>query len=256
VNDDIIAEIIVVDRRENQLSMESEEIVRAQDTRGEVSAYHRERPEYCDQSLGEEIANSITHGIGAALAVAGLVVLVVYAALYGDAWRIVSFSVYGATLIVLYLISTLYHSFTGPRVKKLFQVLDHCSIYLLIAGTYTPITLTVLRGPWGWTLFGLIWGLAITGIVLKVFLIGRLKALSVVLYIAMGWLVVIAVKPLIAAVDHGMIVWLVIGGVSYTSGVIFYLAKRLPYHHAVWHLFVLGGSISHYFGILFYLAGR
>lgn len=240
------------------MSMESEENIlnglngnEAADT----SPYHRNRPSYQDQSIGEEIANGITHGIGAALAVAGMVVLVVSAALYGDAWRVVSFSIYGATLVILYLISTLYHSFTNPRVKKLFQVLDHCSIYLLIAGTYTPLTLTVLRGPWGWTLFGLIWGMAILGIVLKVWFVGRFHGFSVILYIAMGWLVVIALKPLFTMVDHGMIVWLVIGGLSYTLGVIFYAAKRMPYHHPIWHLFVLGGSICQYLGILFHLSG-
>jgi hemolysin III len=220
-----------------------------------ISPYHRNRPSYNDQSIGEEIANGITHGIGAALAVAGLVILVVFAALYGDAWRVVSFSIYGATLVILYLISTLYHSFTSPRVKKLFQLFDHCSIYLLIAGSYTPLTLTVLRGVWGWTLFGLIWGMAILGIVLKIAFIGRFKAFSVALYIAMGWLVVIALKPLFTLVDHGMIMWLVIGGLSYTLGVIFYAAKRMPYHHAVWHLFVLGGSVTQYLGILFHLSG-
>lgn len=234
------------------MSTKSDETI----TRGaaETSPYHRNRPSYHDQSIGEEIANGITHGIGAALAVAGLVVLVVFAALYGDTWRVVSFSIYGATLVILYLISTLYHSFTSPQVKRLFQIFDHCSIYLLIAGTYTPITLTVLRGPWGWTLFGLIWGLAILGIVLKVWFVGRLKGFSIVLYIAMGWLVVVALKPLFTLVDHGMIVWLVIGGLSYTLGVIFYAAKRMPYHHAIWHLFVLGGSITQYLGILFHLS--
>ena len=234
--------------------MKTEETMSITPEETNAGTYHRNRPSYQDQSIGEEIANSITHGIGAALAVAGLVVLVVFAALYGDAWRVVSFSIYGGSLIILYLISTLYHGFTGPRMKKLFQLLDHCSIYLLIAGTYTPLTLVSLRGPWGWTLFGLIWGLAILGIMLKVFFIGRLKALSIALYLAMGWLVVIAIKPLITLVDHGMIVWIVIGGLSYTLGVIFYLAKRMPYHHAVWHLFVLGGSASHYLGILLYLS--
>jgi hemolysin III len=234
--------------------MEIEENVLTSPKEKEARAYRRDRPSYHDQSLGEEIANSITHGIGAALAVAGLVVLVVFGALYGDAWRVVSFSIYGGTLTILYLISTLYHGFTAPHVKRVFQLFDHCSIYLLIAGTYTPITLVSMRGPWGWTLFGLIWGLAIAGILLKVLFIGRLKALSVALYLAMGWLVVIAIKPLITLVDHGMIVWIVVGGLSYTLGVVFYLAKRMPYHHAVWHLFVLGGSASHYFGILLYLS--
>jgi hemolysin III len=235
--------------------MEFEENILNGNGAADTSPYHRNRPSYNDQSIGEEIANGITHGIGAALAVAGMVVLVVSAALYGDAWRVVSFSIYGASLVILYLVSTLYHSFTNPQVKRLFQLLDHCSIYLLIAGTYTPLTLTVLRGPWGWTLFGLIWGMAILGIVLKICCIGRFKGFSIVLYIAMGWLVVIALKPLFTLVDHGMIMWLVIGGLSYTLGVIFYSAKRMPYHHPIWHLFVLGGSICQYLGILFHLSG-
>jgi hemolysin III len=234
--------------------MKSKEDILKTDGGTKVSPYHRNRPSYHDQSLGEEIANGITHGIGAALAVAGLVVLVVFGALYGDVWRVVSFSIYGATLVILYLISTLYHSFTNPQVKRLFQLLDHCSIYLLIAGTYTPLTLTVLRGPWGWTLFGLIWGLAITGIVLKVWFVGRFHTFSVILYVAMGWLVVIALKPLFTLVDHRMIMWIVIGGLCYTLGVIFYSAKRMPYHHAVWHLFVLAGSVTQYLGILFHLS--
>ena len=203
-----------------------------------------------DQSIGEEIANSITHGIGAALSVAGLVLLIVFSSLYGDVWRIVTFSIYGSTLIILYLASTLYHSFTNPKVKQFFKLMDHISIYLLIAGTYTPITLTVMRGPLGWTLFGLIWGMAIAGILSKLFFMGKLEVLSVLFYIAMGWLVVIAIKPMIAMVPAGMIVWLVIGGLSYTIGVIFYALKKMPYHHTVWHLFVLGGSISHFMGIL------
>lgn len=207
-----------------------------------------------EQSPGEEIANSITHGIGAALSVAALVLLVVYASLYGDVWRVVSLSIYGATLIILYLASTLYHSFTRPGLKKFFQILDHSSIFLLIAGTYTPVTLVPMRGPWGWTLFGVIWALAILGIVSKVFLIEKYKILSVLLYVCMGWLIVIAIKPMIQMVPRGFIVWLVIGGVSYTLGIVFYAIKRVPYFHAVWHLFVLGGSISHFFGMLFYLA--
>ncbi len=206
-----------------------------------------------DQSIGEEIANSITHGIGAALAIAGLVLLIVFSSLYGDAWRIVTFSIYGSTLVILYLASTLYHSFTNPKVKHFFKIMDHVSIYLLIAGTYTPIALTVMRGPWGWTIFGLIWGMAIAGIISKLFLIGKLEVLSVLFYIAMGWLIVIAIKPMMVMVPTGMIVWLVIGGLSYTFGIIFYALKKMPYHHAVWHLFVLGGSISHFMGILFNL---
>ncbi len=205
------------------------------------------------QSIGEEIANSITHGIGAALAIAGLVLLVVFSSLYGDVWRIVTFSIYGSTLIILYLASTLYHSFTNPKVKHFFKIMDHISIYLLIAGTYTPIALTAMRGPWGWTIFGLIWGMAIAGIISKLFFVDRFEFLSVLFYLAMGWLIVIAIKPMVAMVPMGMIVWLVIGGLCYTFGVIFFAMRRMPYHHAVWHLFVLGGSISHFMGIFFNL---
>ncbi len=204
-------------------------------------------------SLGEEIANSITHGIGAALSVAALVLLVVFAALRGDAWRIVGFSIFGTSLFVLYLTSTLYHSFTNLKVKRFFRVLDHSVIFILIAGSYTPITLTVLRGPWGWTLFGLIWGLAIFGIVMKIAFFDRFNALSLILYILMGWLVVIALKPLLSVAPSGLLIWMGIGGVSYMLGIIFYAWERLPFNHAIWHLFVLGGSISHFFGMLLHL---
>ena len=205
------------------------------------------------QTLGEEIANSITHGIGAALSIAALVILVVFAAKYGDVWRIVSFSVYGSTLFILYLVSTLYHSFTNKRVKSFFEILDHSSIFLLIAGTYTPVTLVSMRGPWGWTLFGLIWAMAIIGIIAKIFLIGKYKIVSLLVYLAMGWLIIIAFKPMLQMVPKGLINWLFIGGLCYTFGVIFYIGKKVPYFHFIWHLFVLGGSISHFLGILFYL---
>jgi len=206
------------------------------------------------QSLGEEIANSITHGIGAGLSIAALVILVVLASKRGDAWRIVSFSIYGATLILLYLSSTLYHGFVNPRIKNVFRILDHSAIYLLIAGTYTPVTLTLMRrGAWGWTLFGLAWGMAIGGIIITALLLDRLKALLVLSYVVMGLLVVIAIKPMIQMVPRGMIIWLFIGGACYILGIVFYLWKKLPYHHPIWHLFVLGGSISHFLGILFYL---
>ncbi len=201
-------------------------------------------------STGEEIANSITHGVGAALAVAALVILVVLASWRGDAWRIVSFSVYGTTLIILYLASTLYHAFPWPGVKRIFKVLDHVSIYLLIAGTYTPICLVAMRGAWGWTLFGLIWAMAVGGILFKIFLIGRLKILSVLFYIAMGWLVVIAIKPMWIMLPKTAIAWIFAGGAFYTLGTIFYAMKRVRYHHAVWHAFVLCGSVTHFFAML------
>ncbi len=204
-------------------------------------------------SLGEEIANSVIHGIGTVLGVAGLVVLVVLAALQGDPWRVVSFSIYGGTLIVLYLTSTLYHSLQHPRAKAVFRVMDHATIYLLIAGTYTPFLLVSLRGAWGWTFLGLIWGLALLGIGFQVLFAGRQGVLSVLSYIVMGWLGVIALRELLANIPMGGLIWLAIGGVLYTVGVIFYSWQRLPYNHAIWHLFVLGGSIAHFFSMLFYV---
>ena len=206
------------------------------------------------QSLGEEIANSITHGIGAALATAALTILVVFAALKGDTWRIVSFTIYGASLVIMYVSSTLYHSITNLKAKKYFRIMDHSSIFLLIAGTYTPITLISLRGTgWGWTIFGLIWGLAILGILFKLMFYGKLEKLSVVFYILMGWLAVVAIKPMLANLPPGLLIWIAVGGLSYTLGIIFYAWTKLPYSHSIWHLFVLGGSISHFFGILLYL---
>lgn len=202
------------------------------------------------QSLGEEIANSITHGTGVGLSIAALVILVVFAARQSDVWKIVSFSIYGATMIALYLASTLYHAFPQPRVKAFFRILDHSSIFLLIAGTYTPVTIGELRGPWGWTLFGVIWLLTILGINLKIFAMGKLKALSVVIYILMGWMVLLVINPLRQQVPPQMLTWMLAGGLCYTLGVVFYVFKKLPYHHAIWHLFVLGGSICHFFGML------
>ena len=205
------------------------------------------------QTAGEEIANSITHGVGIGLSIAALVILIVLASRRGDAWRIVSFSIYGTTLILLYLSSTLYHGFVNPKIKNFFRILDHSAIYLLIAGSYTPVTLTLMRGAWGWTLFGLAWGMAIGGIIITALLLDKLKAFLVLSYVVMGLLVIIAIKPMIQILPRGMIIWLFIGGACYILGIIFYLWKRLPYHHPIWHLFVLGGSISHFFGILFYL---
>jgi len=205
------------------------------------------------QTLGEEIANSITHGVGIGLSIAALVILVVLASRRGDAWRIVSFSIYGATLILLYFSSTLYHSFINPKIKNIFRILDHSAIYLLIAGSYTPIILTFMRGVWGWTLFGIVWGIALGGITVTILLLDKLKVLLVLSYVAMGLIIVIAFKPMIEMVPRGMVIWLFIGGACYILGIIFYLWKRLPYHHPIWHLFVLGGSISHFLGVLFYL---
>ncbi len=206
------------------------------------------------QSLGEEIANSITHGIGAALATTALTILVVFAALKGDAWRVVSFSIYGASLVILYTSSTLFHAITHKGIKRYFRIMDLSAIFLLIAGTYTPITLLPLRGTgWGWTMFGLIWGIAFLGILSKTFFYGKYEKLSIIFYVLMGWLIVIAIKPMLANLPTGLLIWILIGGLSYTIGIIFLAWTKFPYSHTVWHLFVLGGSISHFFGILLYL---
>ncbi len=204
-------------------------------------------------TVGEEIASSITHGIGAVLSIAALVILVVLAAKKGDAWRIVSFSIYGTSLILLYLASTLYHGIQHPGAKHVFKILDHSSIFLLIAGTYTPFLLVNLRGPWGWTLFGVIWALAVIGIVFKAVFIGKWKKVSTLAYVAMGWLVVVALKPMLAVIPKPGLAWLAAGGLAYTGGVAFYAWKRVKFMHMVWHLFVLAGSICHFFAILFYV---
>jgi hemolysin III len=203
--------------------------------------------------LKEETVNALTHGLGALLSLGGLVVLVVMASLHGDAWHIVSCSIYGFTLVLLFSSSTLYHSFRSQRVKHIFRIIDHASIYLLIAGTYTPFVLVNLRGRWGWSLFGVIWGLALAGIVFQIFFVSRFRLVQTMIYLAMGWLVVIAIKPLFMHVSRLGLLWLLFGGLCYTVGAVFYLWKKLPYHHAVWHLFVLGGSVCHYFAILFYV---
>lgn len=206
-----------------------------------------------EKILREEPVNAFTHGIGVLLSVAGLVLLVVLAALDGgSAARVVGVALFGASLVLLYTASTIYHCARCPRVKRVFRRLDHAAIYLLIAGTYTPFTLLNLRGGWGWTLFGLVWGFAAIGIVLKAFYIGRLEILSTGAYIAMGWLVLIAVKPAFESIEPAGLMWLAAGGLSYTFGVVFYALNRLPYNHAIWHLFVLAGSICHFFAVLHY----
>jgi hemolysin III len=201
----------------------------------------------------EESVNALTHGLGALLSLGGLVVLVILASRHGDAWHIVSCCIYGVTLLLLFSSSTLYHSFRSQRLKHIFHIIDHASIFLLIAGTYTPFVLVNLRGGWGWSLFGVIWGLALAGIVFQIFFVSRFRLVQVVIYLAMGWLVVIAFKPLLTRVPLPGMIWLLAGGLCYTAGVLFYLWKKLPFHHAIWHLFVLAGSIFHYFAILFYV---
>lgn len=204
-------------------------------------------------SIGEEIAHSVTHGIGAILSALGTALLLYRAVHFGTARHLISFAVYGTALILLHLASTLYHALRHRRAKYVFWILDHCSIYLLIAGTYTPFLLLSLWGRWGATLLVTIWGLAAIGIVYKTLFVGRLGKLSVVFYVVMGWLVIVAAREVWLKVPHAALVYVAIGGLFYTVGIVFYGWKRLPYHHAIWHLFVLGGSISHYLGILFYL---
>ncbi|MCX5843997.1 MAG: hemolysin III family protein [Deltaproteobacteria bacterium] len=201
----------------------------------------------------EEIFHGITHGIGASLSIAGLVILVVLAAQMGDVWRIVSFSIYGGSLTILYLASTLYHSFQDERLKQFFRHFDHLSIFLLIAGTYTPVTLISLRGAWGWTLFALIWGFAVSGIVYELLFLGRYKWITMSIYLGMGWLAVVAIKPMLTMVPRGLFWWLLAGGLCYTGGVFFYARKKMRYHHVLWHLFVLFGSACHFLGFFFYL---
>lgn len=211
------------------------------------------RPAGREYSVGEEIANSVTHGVGAAMAVAGLAVLVAFAALRGNAWHIVGAAIFGATMVLMYTASTIYHAIPHLRAKKVLRILDHSAIYLLIAGTYTPFTLANLRGGWGWSLFGVVWGLAVAGIVFKALALNRLRILSVVFYLAMGWLVVVAAKPLVRSVEPGGVTLLILGGLAYSLGIGFFAWRRLPYGHAVWHLFVLTGTVLHFFAVLFYV---
>ncbi len=204
-------------------------------------------------SPGEERANRLTHGVGALFSMAGLVLMVVFSARYGDAWQVVSTAIYGATLVLLYTASTLYHSFQDERRKVLLQKFDHAAIFLLIAGSYTPFALVTLRGPWGWSLFGVVWALAIAGVALKFWYAGRFKLLSTLLYVGMGWLVMIALKPLMAVLPVGGLQLLVVGGLCYTGGAGFYLWRGLPYNHAIWHIFVLGGSACHWVAVFRYV---
>ncbi|WP_054950106.1 PAQR family membrane homeostasis protein TrhA [Numidum massiliense] len=201
----------------------------------------------------EEVANAITHGIGGLLSLAGLILLIVFASLKGTAVHIVSFTVYGVSMLLLYTASTLVHSFPEGKAKDILEIMDHSSIYIFIAGTYTPIVLTVLDGTLGWTLFGIVWGIALFGVVFKLFFTKKFLFTSTLIYIAMGWIIVLAWRPLTANLSVEGIVLLVVGGVLYTVGTVFYMWRSFPFHHAVWHLFVLGGSVTHFFAILLYV---
>lgn len=201
-------------------------------------------------SVGEEIANTITHAVGTGLSIAALVILIVAATTTGTAWHIVSFSIFGSTLILLYLASTLYHAIPVAKAKRFLKTLDHSAIFLLIAGTYTPFMLGSLRGVLGWSIFGVIWGLAIAGVVLKCCFVYRFKRLSLAIYIGMGWLCLLAGREMLAKLPATSLIFLTLGGMAYTAGVIFYAWKRLPYGHAIWHLFVVTGSVLHFFSVL------
>ncbi|MCD4750920.1 MAG: hemolysin III family protein [Thermoanaerobaculales bacterium] len=214
-----------------------------------TESLHRSR-----YSLGEEIANSVTHGIGWLLSAGGVGLLVTLAALTGGAMRIVSVSVFGVTLVLLYAASTMYHALANERAKRVFKILDHSAIFLLIAGTYTPLALVRLGGPRGWILFGGIWFLAVVGVLITALRIDSLRWLAVILYVAMGWSVVVVLKPLFAVMETSSLVLLIAGGLAYTLGLVFFLWRRLPYGHMVWHLFVLCGSVLHFIAILFAVA--
>lgn len=201
-------------------------------------------------TLGEEIFNAVSHGTGGLLSIAGTVILIVFAAIYSDAWAVVSACIYGASLIILYTMSTLYHAITNVKAKSFFRIMDHNTIFFLIAGTYTPLTLVCLRGVTGWILFGVVWGAAALGIVLNSIDLERFRKPSVVCYILMGWVVIFAIRPLTESIPQTSLVFLLIGGVFYTLGIIFYAIKKVRYFHSVWHLFTIAGSIFHYFCIL------
>ena len=207
-------------------------------------------------SIKEEIANSITHGVGVLFSIVTLTILLVYSIWNGHALSIIGFSIYGLCSLCLYLASTLYHSFQSDKLKSLFRIFDHSAIYLFIAGTYTPVALLAMRGGWRIGILTAVWIIALAGILFKVLTMKRFegKKISLALYIAMGWLVVIAIKPMLSMVPVGFLIWLLVGGLIYTVGTIFYVIKKIPYNHAIWHFFVLTGSIVHFLGIFLYLA--
>lgn len=213
-------------------------------------------------TVREEIANTITHGIGVVFSIVGLTLLVTFASFEADPWRIVTVSIFGTTMLMMYLASTLYHALPDPTVKRVMRTVDHCTIYLLIAGTYTPFLLVMMRGVWGWSLFVLLWSIALTGCILKIrsMMVNsgdqqRWKNwVSTALYVAMGWTIIIALKPTLEMVPATAMALVAVGGLLYTGGVVFYLWERLPYNHAIWHCFVLGGNVAHFIAIFAFVA--
>ncbi|PVE66202.1 PAQR family membrane homeostasis protein TrhA [Priestia megaterium] len=202
---------------------------------------------------GEEIANAITHGVGAVLSIVGLTLLIVLSSLEGTPWHVISFTIYGVTMLLLYVSSTLVHSFPEGKVKDLFEIFDHSSIYLFIAGTYTPFLFTAVKGTTGWTLFGIVWGIALAGIVFKAFFVKKFLFISTILYVFMGWMIVFAWDSLTQNIAHQGIVLLVVGGVLYTIGAVFYVWRGFRFHHMIWHMFVLGGTVLHFLAIILYV---
>lgn len=206
------------------------------------------------QTLSEEIANSISHGVGLLLAIIAAPILIVSATRAGTAWNVAGVSVFATAMILLYLASTLYHAIPHERPKRLFRVLDHGAIFLLIAGTYTPFTFGIMRGPWGWTMFGIVWGLAVAGLIKKAVLGARYTWLSVILYLVMGWTALIAMPQILRVMPLAGVIWILAGGIAYTGGVAFFAAHRLRYAHFAWHLFVIAGTVCHFFAVLWYSA--
>lgn len=204
----------------------------------------------------EELLNRCTHGLGVILSIVGVSALISLSLQANDSYRLVSSCIYGGALLTFYSLSTLYHSVRRPYLRYIFRILDHASIYLMIAGSYTPFTLVTLRGPWGWSLFGVVWGLGAVGAVLKIFTAHRMRVIGPMLYIALGWSVLVALKPLSAAIAANGLLLLFAGGAAYTVGVLFYLWERLPYNHAIWHIFVLVGSACHFGAIFYYVTPR
>lgn len=205
------------------------------------------------QTKLEEFFNALTHAAGIGLSIAALVLLTVFAATQPGSTKVIACALFGSSLVLVYTASTIYHTVTKPKVKQFFKLVDHTSIYALIAGSYTPIVLVILHGPWGWSLFGLVWGLAIIGFIFKLCFIGRFEKLSVSIYLGMGWLAIVAIEPLWHSLPIGGLIWLGLGGLSYTGGVIFFTLDRIRFAHSLWHLCVLGGSICHFFLVLLYV---
>ena len=224
--------------------------------RGEASspmARHRPARSPTEIFSAEDVANSVSHSVGLGMSIVGMVILVVVAAMSGDTMRLVSAIIYGSTLVTLFAASTIYHSVRRPQLRRIFRVIDHSAVYLLIAGSYTPFTLVILDSAWGYPLCAVVWSMALVGVLYKIFWFGRFKGLSMALYLVMGWAMVVAIRPLLDALDPAGVILVFVGGLFYTGGVFFYAWEKLFLNHAIWHLFVLTAAVCHYLAILFYV---